>query len=111
MVLIRKRSLLPSTGGDGELLGSLLRKVLGEKLAWCTLTLAIDPIHFTSPVMTYLNTLPHLRQVVLVRSALDFQKVVWGGALCRVYLFLLHQAQPLLSFADKDFRHWDYYAK
>lgn len=52
-----------------------------------------------------------LLQVVVVREAQDLLKIIWGGIMCRVYLFVLLHAQPLFSFAESDPLAWDYYAK
>ncbi|KAK3865457.1 hypothetical protein Pcinc_028940 [Petrolisthes cinctipes] len=106
-----QRTLITREDGYQEWLRSVLGKELGLELTGCTLQLGLDPVYLTSPFMTYINTLPYLRQVVVVRQAKDFLKMMWGGVMCRVYLFLLFNAQPLLSFADSDLQAWDYYAR
>ncbi|KAK4326020.1 hypothetical protein Pmani_003443 [Petrolisthes manimaculis] len=37
--------------------------------------------------------------------------MMWGDVMCRVYVFLFLNSQPLLSFADSDPLAWDYYAR
>ncbi|KAK4312776.1 hypothetical protein Pmani_015790 [Petrolisthes manimaculis] len=95
---------------ENDWLMLLLQRVL-EQISNCSLVMAVDPIYLTSFNIFRLTALPHPKQVVVVRDERDLLKVVWGGSLCRVYLFLLQHPQPLLSFADKHIRAWDYYAK
>ncbi|KAK4310286.1 hypothetical protein Pmani_018105 [Petrolisthes manimaculis] len=107
---INKADVMNYDGEEGKLLGSVLRQLIGKEFAGCSLVLAIDPVYLTSPVFSLLITLPHPKQIIVVREAMDLLKVLWRGTLCQAYLFMIHHAH-LLSFADTHHRSWDYNAK